>query len=122
MDAQKNLLSDGSFEYPQHIFGSRNNKELYFLFQILIWRSVNKIRMYSYKCICFRLYYRTLTCLPLRPQELDIDSEDEMSPEWLPEKSVNVSLCSGRESGGRYISQISISERTCLYQSEFREH
>ena len=41
---------------------------------------------------CFRLYYRTLTCLPLRPQELDMDSEDEMTPEWLPDKTVNVSV------------------------------
>lgn len=37
-----------------------------------------------------RLYYRTLTCLPLRPQELDLDSEDEMTPAWLPDKTVNM--------------------------------
>lgn len=37
-----------------------------------------------------RLYYRTLTCLPLRPQELNTDSENEMTPEWLPDKTVNM--------------------------------
>lgn len=37
-----------------------------------------------------RLYYRTLTCLPLKPQELDVDSEDEMTPMWLPDKTVNM--------------------------------
>lgn len=30
-----------------------------------------------------RLYYHTETCLPVRPQEIDRDSESEDDPEWL---------------------------------------
>ncbi|KAH6942430.1 hypothetical protein HPB50_005493 [Hyalomma asiaticum] len=30
-----------------------------------------------------RLYYHTETCLPIRPQEIDRDSESEDDPEWL---------------------------------------
>ncbi|XP_077490605.1 polycomb protein suz12-like isoform X1 [Amblyomma americanum] len=30
-----------------------------------------------------RLYYHTETCLPIRPQEIDQDSESEDDPEWL---------------------------------------
>ncbi|XP_023241413.1 polycomb protein suz12-like isoform X1 [Centruroides sculpturatus] len=30
-----------------------------------------------------RLYYHTRTCLPVRPQEIDNDSESENDPEWL---------------------------------------
>ncbi|KFM78883.1 Polycomb protein suz12, partial [Stegodyphus mimosarum] len=30
-----------------------------------------------------RLYYHTVTCLSVRPQEIDIDSESENDPEWL---------------------------------------
>ncbi|XP_078467331.1 polycomb protein SUZ12 isoform X3 [Lampetra planeri] len=35
-----------------------------------------------------RLYFHSDTCLPLRPQEMDEDSEDENDPEWLREKTV----------------------------------
>lgn len=38
----------------------------------------------------FRLYYRTKTCMPLKPQEINQDSEDEITPQWLCQKSVNV--------------------------------
>ncbi|KAL4239950.1 Polycomb protein suz12 [Mactra antiquata] len=37
-----------------------------------------------------RLYYRTMTCMPLKPQEINQDSEDESTPEWLCQKSVNL--------------------------------
>ncbi|XP_053383076.1 polycomb protein suz12-B-like [Mercenaria mercenaria] len=37
-----------------------------------------------------RLYYRTNTCLPLQPQEVNQDSEDEVTPNWLCQKSVNL--------------------------------
>ncbi|KAG8177637.1 hypothetical protein JTE90_019663 [Oedothorax gibbosus] len=30
-----------------------------------------------------RLYYHTVTCLSVRPQEIDMDSESENDPEWL---------------------------------------
>ncbi|XP_064478616.1 polycomb protein suz12-like [Ornithodoros turicata] len=34
-----------------------------------------------------RLYYHTATCLPLRPQEIDRDSEAEDDPDWLKLKT-----------------------------------
>ncbi|KAH3873319.1 polycomb protein suz12-like [Dreissena polymorpha] len=37
-----------------------------------------------------RLYYRTNTCQPLKPQEINQDSEDEITPKWLCQKSVNL--------------------------------
>ncbi|XP_015211984.1 polycomb protein suz12-B [Lepisosteus oculatus] len=35
-----------------------------------------------------RLYFHSDSCLPLRPQEMDVDSEDEKDPEWLREKTI----------------------------------
>ncbi|ERE67542.1 polycomb protein Suz12 [Cricetulus griseus] len=35
-----------------------------------------------------RLYFHSDTCLPLRPQEMEVDSEDEKDPEWLREKTI----------------------------------
>ncbi|KAG7504382.1 hypothetical protein JOB18_007788 [Solea senegalensis] len=35
-----------------------------------------------------RLYFRSDSCVPLRPQELEVDSEDEKDPDWLKEKTV----------------------------------
>lgn len=37
-----------------------------------------------------RLYYRTNNCQPLQPQEIGLDSEDEITPKWLCQKSVNL--------------------------------
>uniref|UniRef100_A0A668ATT5 SUZ12 polycomb repressive complex 2 subunit b n=1 Tax=Myripristis murdjan TaxID=586833 RepID=A0A668ATT5_9TELE len=37
-----------------------------------------------------RLYFHSDSCMPLRPQEMDIDSEDERDPEWLREKTATV--------------------------------
>lgn len=34
-----------------------------------------------------RLYYHTTTCLPVKPNEIDIDSEADMDPEWLRERT-----------------------------------
>uniref|UniRef100_A0A671UQ14 SUZ12 polycomb repressive complex 2 subunit b n=1 Tax=Sparus aurata TaxID=8175 RepID=A0A671UQ14_SPAAU len=34
-----------------------------------------------------RLYFHSDSCMPLRPQEMDLDSEDERDPEWLREKT-----------------------------------
>lgn len=34
-----------------------------------------------------RLYYHTSTCLPIKPNENDIDSEADMDPEWLRERT-----------------------------------
>ena len=34
-----------------------------------------------------RLYYHTNSCLPIRTQEMDYDSEAENDPEWLKEKT-----------------------------------
>ncbi|XP_074553085.1 polycomb protein suz12-like [Halichoeres trimaculatus] len=34
-----------------------------------------------------RLYFRSDSCVPRRPQEMDIDSEDERDPDWLKEKT-----------------------------------
>lgn len=34
-----------------------------------------------------RLYYHTSTCLPIKPNEVDIDSEADMDPEWLKERT-----------------------------------
>uniref|UniRef100_A0A8C1DVF3 SUZ12 polycomb repressive complex 2 subunit a n=2 Tax=Cyprinus carpio TaxID=7962 RepID=A0A8C1DVF3_CYPCA len=35
-----------------------------------------------------RLYFHSDSCVPLRPQEMDVDSEDERDPAWLREKTV----------------------------------
>uniref|UniRef100_A0A671M0E9 Polycomb protein suz12-A-like n=1 Tax=Sinocyclocheilus anshuiensis TaxID=1608454 RepID=A0A671M0E9_9TELE len=35
-----------------------------------------------------RLYFHSDSCTPLRPQEMDVDSEDETDPAWLREKTV----------------------------------
>lgn len=41
-----------------------------------------------------RLYYHTNTCLPIRPQDMDIDSEEENDPEWMRTKTQLVtSVC-----------------------------
>ena len=37
-----------------------------------------------------RLYFHSDTCLPLRPQEMEVDSEDEKDPDWLREKTIPV--------------------------------
>uniref|UniRef100_H3D135 SUZ12 polycomb repressive complex 2 subunit a n=1 Tax=Tetraodon nigroviridis TaxID=99883 RepID=H3D135_TETNG len=34
-----------------------------------------------------RLYFHSDSCVPLRPQEMDVDSEDERDPAWLKEKT-----------------------------------
>lgn len=38
-----------------------------------------------------RLYYHTNTCAPIRPQDMDIDSEEENDPEWMKTKTQLVS-------------------------------
>ncbi|KAF3845916.1 hypothetical protein F7725_002994 [Dissostichus mawsoni] len=35
-----------------------------------------------------RLYFHSDSCVPLRPQEMEVDSEDERDPDWLREKTV----------------------------------
>lgn len=40
-----------------------------------------------------RLYFHSDSCMPLRPQEMDLDSEDERDPEWLREKTATVRIC-----------------------------
>lgn len=35
-----------------------------------------------------RLYHHTVTCLPVHPKELDIDSEGESDPQWLQQKTM----------------------------------
>lgn len=39
-----------------------------------------------------RLYFHSDSCLPLRPQEMEVDSEDERDPDWLKEKTAKVGL------------------------------
>ncbi|KAM6972120.1 polycomb protein suz12-B isoform 2-T2 [Aplochiton taeniatus] len=34
-----------------------------------------------------RLYFHSDSCMPLRPQEMEVDSEDERDPDWLKEKT-----------------------------------
>lgn len=41
-----------------------------------------------------RLYFHSDSCVPLRPQEMEVDSEDERDPDWLKEKTAMVSLYS----------------------------
>lgn len=35
-----------------------------------------------------RLYHHTMTCLPVHPKELDVDSEEENDPRWLKQKTM----------------------------------
>uniref|UniRef100_A0A336L0Z7 CSON001913 protein n=1 Tax=Culicoides sonorensis TaxID=179676 RepID=A0A336L0Z7_CULSO len=37
-----------------------------------------------------RLYHHTMTCLPVLPKELDIDSEGESNPNWLKHKTIQM--------------------------------
>lgn len=37
-----------------------------------------------------RLYHHTMTCLPVLPKELDIDSEGEADPNWLKHKTMQM--------------------------------
>lgn len=37
-----------------------------------------------------RLYFHSDSCVPLRPQEMEVDSEDERDPDWLREKTAKV--------------------------------
>lgn len=37
-----------------------------------------------------RLYFHSDSCVPLRPQEMEVDSEDERDPDWLKEKTAKV--------------------------------
>lgn len=37
-----------------------------------------------------RLYFHSDSCVPLRPQEMEVDSEDERDPAWLKEKTSKV--------------------------------
>lgn len=37
-----------------------------------------------------RLYYHSNTCLPIRPQDMDEDSESETDPEWMRKKTQQV--------------------------------
>ncbi|XP_064619143.1 polycomb protein suz12-like [Lineus longissimus] len=37
-----------------------------------------------------RLYYHTVTNQPVRPEEIDRDSEEENDPEWLRQKTINL--------------------------------
>ena len=39
-----------------------------------------------------RLYYHTTTCLPIRPQEMEYDSEAENDPDWMKTKTQMVLL------------------------------
>lgn len=39
-----------------------------------------------------RLYYHSNTCLPIRPQDMDEDSENETDPEWMRKKTQQVTL------------------------------
>ena len=38
-----------------------------------------------------RLYYHSHTCLPIRPQDMDDDSESESDPEWMRKRTQQVS-------------------------------
>lgn len=37
-----------------------------------------------------RLYHHTMTCLPVHPKGLDIDSEGECDPDWLQQKTMQM--------------------------------
>lgn len=41
-----------------------------------------------------RLYFHSDCCVPLRPQEMEVDSEDERDPDWLKEKTIKVTCSS----------------------------
>lgn len=51
-----------------------------------------------------RLYFHSDSCMPLRPQEMDLDSEDERDPDWLREKTATVRNPSPARSGPLDIS------------------
>jgi len=44
----------------------------------------------NFVCCFVSLYFHSLTCQPVRPCEIDIDSEDENDPEWLCQKTQHV--------------------------------
>lgn len=63
-----------------------------------------------------RLYFHSDSCMPLRPQEMDLDSEDERDPEWLREKTATVrshySLCP-------FVSDFTVQLRCHMTNSHF---
>ena len=40
----------------------------------------------------FRVYFHSNTCLPMRSDDLEFDSEDEIDPEWLRIKTQQVNV------------------------------
>ena len=38
-----------------------------------------------------RLYFQSDTCLPMKSEHIDINSEDESNPEWMKMKTIQVS-------------------------------
>ena len=40
--------------------------------------------------ISFRVYFHSNTCLPMKSDDLEFDSEDEIDPEWLRIKTQQV--------------------------------
>ena len=54
-----------------------------FLSVDIVWKSV---------CGFVSLYFHSLTCQPVRPCEIDVDSEDENDPEWLRQKTQRVCM------------------------------
>lgn len=48
---------------------------------------INSIRTSINNIDFFRVYFHSVTCLPVHPKELDVDSEDESDPLWLQQKT-----------------------------------
>lgn len=50
--------------------------------------SYTRVPVNSTRLPLFRLYHHTVTCLPIYPKEMDIDSEGENDPKWLQTKTM----------------------------------
>lgn len=113
IDLRINTTYDGSylgFKYPGHDlkhdfkFRSGPPKRRESQTQVIYFRSKGKLRNDRQNSpghigsandddevdvdVCSgRLYYHTSTCLPVKPNEVDIDSEADVDPDWLQERT-----------------------------------
>ena len=100
---------------------------LYYFYRAQVCRKgfdIQPVPAYKHIDACYcscglsRLYFHTVTCQPMRPQEIDVDSEAENSPPWLYQKTVVVSWGHRARSGQvviQYTSVVFLQHKSLLF-------
>ncbi|XP_019745326.1 polycomb protein suz12-B-like isoform X2 [Hippocampus comes] len=70
-----------------HVLVCRPKRSKPSLSEFLECEDGERQRLRSYVGGLNRLYFRSDSCVPRPPQEMDVDSEDERDPDWLKEKT-----------------------------------